>query len=297
MREVFLRAHPQVAREVAQVLLREYEERGIFGRRNLPEDIISEQLPKDTEQALRFITFTVSLDYMRNASELWENGLKTLKDEEVNWIFSPSEVARRDIEDLKRSMLKHGLAKKQNRDPKIWQKLALSFLKHYDGKIEKLFLKHGFDAIKLERELKALKADFPNISGKKMLPHWLRIVQEKLSIPIANIEKLEMPIDVHVVRATFSTGCITGRYSSKGINESLKKKVADVWKQALNGTSITPLMMFRPLWLLSKYGCRYRKDNYRPKFLHCPVSGFCVDGKVKVSSKLVEIETGLSKPG
>jgi len=65
-----------------------------------------------------------------------------------------------------------------------------------------------------------------------------------------------------------------------------------VWEDGLRGTGIAPIEMFRPLWLLSKYGCHYRKNGDRPKFHECPVKDFCVDGKVIVTSARVEIDTG-----
>ena len=48
-----------------------------------------------------------------------------------------------------------------------------------------------------------------------------------------------------------------------------------------------------PLWHLSKYGYRFRKNNICPNRSVCPVKTFCVDGIVKVSAKGVLIKTGL----
>ena len=64
-----------------------------------------------------------------------------------------------------------------------------------------------------------------------------------------------------------------------------------MWKEGLKGTGIAPVEMFRPLWLLSKHGCHYRKNGERPKLEECPVKSFCVEGKVVVTSRKVEIDT------
>jgi hypothetical protein len=75
------------------------------------------------------------------------------------------------------------------------------------------------------------------------------------------------------------------------VNDTIRKRVIEVWNEGLKGTGIAPIELFRPLWLLSKYGCHYRKDGQRPKMNECPVNDFCVDGKVVVTSSKVEIDT------
>jgi N-glycosylase/DNA lyase len=290
---VNLTLNPERAREVARELLSAFEKGGIFGKRQLPDDAVNELLPSlEFEEALLLVTFTTALDYMRNASELWSSSIKTFSDEEVKWVFDPKEVNRKGAKALKKALLKHGLAKKKNRDPQIWFSIASSLAERHNGSLRSLFESYGYDVEFMFKDfLKNRKEEFPSLSGEKLFPHWIRSLRDKFNLPFKNVEKLPIPVDVHVARATFTTGCITGKYSAKGLNETIKRRVVKVWEEGLKGTGIAPMEMFRPLWLLSKYGCHYRKNGERPKRGECPVGHLCVDGKVVVTSGRVEIDT------
>ena len=291
--KVNLKSYPERAREVAFKLKERYEREGIFGHRELPDDAVKELLETVSEEkALLIITFTTALDYMRNASELWKSSLNTFKDGEVDWVFEPQEVAKRGKEELLNALLKHKLAKKKKRDTEVWHAISLTLFREFKGSVRELFEAYDYDVERMFNHFsKERKADFPSLSGSKIFPHWIRSLNEKLNFPFKNLEKLPIPVDVHVARATFTTGCIRGKYSSKGLNETLKRRIVEVWREGLRGTGIAPIEMFRPLWLLSKYGCHYRKNGERPKYPVCPVKELCVDGKVVVSATKVEIDT------
>ena len=288
-----LKLYPKRAREVGIILLEKLEKEGIFGHRELPDDAVKElsgSLDRDT--LLLVITYTTALDYMRNADELWKSSLTTLADEEVSWVFEPKTVVEKGKEELLKALTKHGLAKKKNKDTEIWYRLSETFSKKYENRLINLFEEYDYDVAEMFNDfIKNRKEEFPSLSGVKLFPHWIRSLRDKVSLPFKRVEELPIPVDVHVARATFTTGCITGKYSAKGITETIKKKVIEVWREGLKGTGIAPIEMFRPLWLLSKHGCHYRKDGERPKFNDCPVNSFCVDGKVVVTSKKVEIST------
>lgn len=291
--KVNLHLNPERAREVGLLLLEVLDREGIFGHKDLPDDAVREVAKDlDRETLLLVVTYTTALDYMRNAEELWRSSINTLKDDEVSWVFNPHSVVKRTKGELLKALGKHGLAKKKNRDTEIWYTLSQTLSKKYGGKITPLFEEYSYDAFSMfEDFLKNRKDEFPSLSGMKIFPHWIRSLKEKAPIPIKRVEELPIPVDVHVARATFTTGCITGKYSAKGITEAVKKKVIEVWKEGLKGTGIAPIEMFRPLWLLSKHGCHYRKNGERPKLDQCPVSSYCVEGKVIVTSKKVEIDT------
>jgi len=291
--KVNLRPYPDRARKLAFKLLEEYAERGIFGRRDLPDDGAWEVVGEtDREEGLAFVTLTTALDYLRNASELWKSSSKTFKDSGVRWVFNPKEVVRRSEEELREALLKYGLAKRKERDLKIWLTLSKTMALRYGGRVSALFEEYDYDARRLFEALSdKRKADFPSISGPKMFPHWIRTLKEKFSLPFKGLKSLPLPVDVHVARATFTTGCIRGKYSSKGLNETIRRLVANLWEEALEETDLAPIEVFRPLWLLSKYGCSYRKGEERPKYPSCPVKEFCVDGVVIVTASRVEIDT------
>ncbi|WP_456456946.1 N-glycosylase/DNA lyase [Thermovibrio sp.] len=293
MGKVQLELYPERGKEVALRLKEVLEKEGIFGHRELPDDVLADLLEElSLEKALLVITLTTALDYMRSASELWDSSIKTLRDEEVSWVFEPRKVVAKEEEELLSALKKHGLAKKKHKDLEIWKRISLSLEASYGGSVLKLFEEYDYDVKRMFDDfLKNRKNDFPSLSGVKIFPHWIRSVKDKLNLPFKNLKELPIPVDVHIARATFTTGCIRGKYSSKGINETVRKRVMELWREALKDSDLAPIELFRPLWLLSKYGCHYRKNGERPKFNSCPVKEFCVEGKVVITSSKVEIDT------
>ena len=284
----------QRASKVAEELIEALNRGGIFGRKELPDDM-AESLKKylTEEEFLRFITLTTALDYMRNAEKLWKSSILTIQDEEVKWVFHPEKVTEQGKENLKSALGKHKLAMKKEKDSEIWFKISKALREHYGGSIKQLFETYDYDVGKMFKDFIAgeKKERFPGLSGIKLFPHWIRSLKDKTTLPFKNLHKLPIPVDVHIARATFTTGCITGRYSSKGINDTVRKRVIKVWEEGLKNSGIVPIEMFRPLWLLSKHGCHYRKNGKRPKLSECPVKRYCVEGKVIVTSNRVEIDT------
>ena len=291
--KVNLKLNLERPKEIGELLISVFEAEGIFGHRDLPDDLINEIADTlDSSKLLLIVTLTTALDYMRNANELWQSSLKTLQDEETSWVFIPKQVVRRSEDEVLKALSKYGLAKKKKRDTQIWKSISKTLAEKYGGRIEVLFEEYDYEVDRMfEDFLKNRKEEFPSLSGTKLFPHWIRSLRDKVDLPFKGLENLPIPVDVHVARATFTTGCITGKYSSKGINETIKKRVIEVWKEGLKGTNILPIEMFRPLWLLSKHGCHYRKNGERPKLSECPVRDFCVEGKVVVTSNRVEIDT------
>ncbi len=291
--KVNLKLHPERGRTLAYRLREVYEREGIFGHKELPDDAVREIIDElEEEEVLLLVTLTTALDYMRNADELWKSSIATFRDEEIKWVFNPNEVVRKGKEELSKALQKYRLAKKKVRDVEIWHSISKTLSEKYRGNLKELFAEYDYDVDKMFKDFQTnRKEEFPSISGIKLFPHWIRSLRDKLNIPFKNVEKLPIPVDVHVARATFTTGCITGKYTSKGINETVRKRVIELWEQALRGTGIAPIEMFRPLWLLSKYGCHYRKNGERPKLNQCPAKEFCIEGKVVVTSSKVEIDT------
>ncbi len=288
-----LTLHPDRGRSLACRLREVYQKEGIFGHRKLPDDAVKEVIKElRKEELLLVVTFTTALDYMRNAGELWSSSIATVKDQQLRWVFDPTRVVEMGKEELSRALQKYKLAKKKVKDVEIWHSISQTLSKKYGGSLKNLFEEYDYDVEKMFNDfLKNRKGEFPSLSGVKIFPHWIRSLTDKVELPFKNVEKLPIPVDVHVARATFTTGCITGKYSSKGVNETIRKRVIELWNRALEGTEIAPIQMFRPLWLLSKHGCYYRKDGERPKLKECPVKDFCVEGKVVLTSGRVEIDT------
>jgi len=264
---------------------------GIFGHTEMPETDPPEGVKEGSYEHIMFITMTVSIDYMRDAEQLWEASRKTFEDEKTNWIFYPDKVVKRGKEELKDAMKKYDLSRKPNKDSKkIWFPIAKTFTK-YGGDPTNLFEECNYDAKKLYKKVKGpLKGRFPYLSGSKILPTWIRILFDQAGIEFKNMNEIPIPVDRHIARSTFTLGALQGRYS--GSISDVKSLINDVWKTACEGTEYYPLQFDEMLWRLSKEGCSQRENQSCSLKHKCPAGNFCVDGKVSVSSTEVVIDTG-----
>ena len=133
------------------------------------------------------------------------------------------------------------------------------------------------------------KRYFPYLSGKKILPLWIRMMHDVVGIDLKNLEKIPIPVDIHVARATFCVGGLKGEYV--GSIQDIFGKIDEVWKDACESLPYYRLQLDEPLWHLSKYGCTNRRENYCTKSINCPVSQYCICGRVSVSADKVQINT------
>jgi len=293
------------AKEVAVILYEKFNsDEGIFGHNVMPEDLLptwgsdlsSSGIERGSYEHLLFITLVVSIDYQRSADQLWESGRKTFEDEQIRWLFMPKELVRKPFPEIVRAMKKHRLAKKPNKDARIWSTVSHSFFKFYDSNPLNLIKECNYDALKIfgKKFDPRFKKKFPFLSGNKILPLWIRMLHDNVRVELNNLNKIPIPVDVHIARATFTTGCLIGKYV--GTISDISPKIDEAWKQTLELVNHSQLkyrlQLDEPLWHLSKYGCRFRNGNFCPKKTRCPVNQFCVSGVVNVSAARVEIDTG-----
>ncbi|WP_457568721.1 N-glycosylase/DNA lyase [Desulfurobacterium sp.] len=294
--KINLEIHPERAKKVARILIKELEKDGIFQYKDLPDDEIRKVSFDNKEELVAVLSLITALDYMRDARKLWDSAIETLKDKSLRWIFCPEEVVKKGREKLKKALLKHKIAIRKERDTDIWWNISRTIAGEFGGSFLSFFDNFDYMVDETYKQLDDEKwhKKFPNLSGRKIFPHWIRILSEKVeNLPFGNIDKLPIPVDVHVTRATFTTGCITGTYKAKSITRTVRNLVVKVWDEALKNEGIPPISMFRPLWLLSKHGCHYRKNGECPRKKECPVREFCVPGRVVISAGRVDVDTYL----
>ena len=68
------------AGKLAELLHRKFLSTGIFGRVEMPEDLLPKGVIRGSLEHLLFITLTVAIDYQRDANILWEVSRKTWED-------------------------------------------------------------------------------------------------------------------------------------------------------------------------------------------------------------------------
>jgi len=291
------------AKKVAKILHSKFNSNeGIFGHNTMPEDVKPDTIKWGSEvpgaskyEYLMFITMVVSIDYMRNANRLWESGRMTFDDESTKWLFFPNEVVKHNIEDVKKAMQKHKLSQRPTKDSNIWFKVAESLNKIYEDDPLNIVKEANSDAsmIYSKKFDRTYKKNFPSFTGNKIYPLWIRMLKDNLNINLNNLDKVPLPVDVHVARSTFTTGVIRGEY--EGSFNKISPLVDEVWRDAiyqLNDDDLFyTLQLDEPLWHLSKYGCRKRKERICHREGDCPVGEFCVTGEIKINSSHISVNT------
>ncbi len=278
--------------EIAKILLQTYRRSDLFWDRELgifdkrpPEEIIPNGISKGSREHLLFITLTVALDYMRPAEKLWEASRKTYEDLETRYLFYPEEVVKKEQSELMNDMQKYMLALRPNKDLKIWKTLCETLNSEYDNNPLKLIEKFNYDALELYKYIIAErnKDKFPHLRGKKILPLWLRMMNQQAEIKLDKIDKIPIPVDTHVIKASVMLGIINQDECKNRKGESIKAKIRESWSKILEGTEIYPILLDEPLWILSKYGCSNVIDNNCnlkgdkcPEAEHCPVKNYCI---------------------
>lgn len=300
-----LTINSEKAKSAAIILFEKFNSvEGIFGHNIMPEDLLptwgsdltSSGIEKGSYEHLMFITLVVSIDYQREANQLWEAGRKTFEDERTRWVFYPENVFKKSDAELIEALQEHNLSKKPKKDAlDIWKSVSKSFFEVYSSNPLNLIKKCKYDALeifnkKFDFRFKQL---FPYFSGNKIFPLWVRMLHDNIGIELKNIDKIPIPIDVNIARATFSIGCLTGKY--EGTISKVSSKIDEAWKKTIKLVN-HPKLRYRlqldePLWHLSKYGCRFRRGSSCLKKYECPVSEFCVTGIIYLSAKGIEINT------
>ena len=139
--------------------------------------------------------------------------------------------------------------------------------------------------------------DYPYLRGPKIGPLWLRMLRDNAGIEqLDALDKVPIPVDIHVARATLATGVIRGNVKVQLYD--LFEDIRTAWAESVKGLNakdrpMIALDLDEPLWHLSKYGCTYRDRENRV----CPVSGqceareLCVKGKIAIEKSFLDLDT------
>jgi hypothetical protein len=284
---------PERGKEVIKVLYEAYMKTGIFGKKEMPEDILPTGMIKGSREHMLFITFTVAIDYLRNAEELWESARRTYEDPETRYLFYPEKVYETSFEKIKDDIKKHNLSWRFKKDVSTWKILGTTFWEKWKGDPLNFIKECNYDAELIWRELQ--NKNYPNLKGPKIGPLWIRMLKDNIGLELKNLDKIPIPVDTHVIRATLATGVIRGKF--KTTRDKIIKYTQEVWFESFKklqneGIDLIPLNMDKPLWYLSKNGC-HKRDKITgdcPYYSECIAKEFCVKGKIKISN-IVEVDT------
>lgn len=290
---------------IAPILYEAFRTTGIHGMRDMPEDEPPSGVTRGTPDHIIFLTLTVAIDYQRDAHALWDAARQTWEDPETRFLFDLTAVSEAPAEVVLPAMKKHRLSKKHTNDAKIWQTVAGSFARKWDGDPRQFLADCGWDAPTVLRRLKEdrhrsdvrVAKDFPFLGGNKIGPLWLRMLRDNACVTnLKNLDQVPIPVDVHIARASLSLGIVNGSYS--GAMEPLFRQIRTAWAESVMGLTIDGRPMIaldvdEPLWHLSKFGCASRDPvtGACPLKDTCVVGKYCVAGEVKVQRDRVSMHT------
>ncbi len=278
---------------------------GIHGNTQMPEDITPKGVRHGSLEHIMFITLTVAIDYQRDAIALWGNSRKTFEDPQTAYLFDPKALHETQPSVIREDMQKYSLSKKQHKDAEIWRTVGVTFYKKWQGHPLNFLSDCGFEAPQILLRIRSdmhlynnkPRQDYPYLRGNKIAPLWLRMLRDNVGIAnIKSMDKVPIPVDIHVARATLATGIVRGQYSGnlEGIFEEIRK----AWFESVRGTQLHGREMIaldvdEPLWHLSKYGCTHRDKSSGdcPKFSTCEAKDFCVKGGLEIDSNTVSLDT------
>jgi hypothetical protein len=263
------------ARRVGEALLEAFHANDILGEVSMPEHILPPGVERGSREHLHFITLTVAIDYMRDADKLWAAARQTFADPETRYVFEPARVVETGIAKLTADMSRYRLAKRPHKDvQQIWQAICLTLAQHFDGDVDDLLRQGEFDGPRILNVIRSGRYRFPYLRGAKIGPLWIRMLEDSWQgHHFTGLEKLPIPVDVHIAAATVMTGCVSG--PDAVAFENLRNAVEEVWFDACTDSEHYPLQFDEPLWHLSRRGCR---DTPSFPCVHrdrCPVAGFC----------------------
>jgi len=292
-------------KKVAELLYNSFSTVGIHGRTNMPEDITPNGVVRDSLEHILFITLTVSIDYQRDAPSLWESSRKTFEDPGTRYLFDPKFLHEAPFRKIVEDMQKHKLSKKPQKDANIWRTVGVTFYKKWDGDPRNFLQNCDWDSLTVLDRLRndthlyngRLVPDYPYLRGLKIGPLWLRMLRDNVGISqLINLERVPIPVDIHVARATLTTGVVRGNAEIR--LDELFEYIRKAWFESVKDLSVKNRPMIaldvdEPLWHLSKYGCtkRDKATSYCPVYSSCEARDFCIKGKIKIENSVVDLET------
>jgi len=292
-------------RMVAELLYNSFSTTGILGRTDMPEDLIPSGVQRGSVEHLLFLTLTVSIDYQRDAVALWRSSSQNFEGPATRYLFNPKSLHEQSAQQITTDMQINKLSKKPKKDAYIWRTVGVTFFKKWEGDPRNFLESCNCDSLTILDHLKndnhvynkRLVPDYPYLRGPKIGSLWLRMLRDNAGIrKLKNLDKVPIPVDIHVARATLTTGVIRGKIRSH--LHDLFEDIRTAWAESVKGLNAEDRPMIaldvdEPLWHLSKYGCTFRDKETGV----CPVSGqceardFCVKGKIAIEKSFLDLDT------
>lgn len=117
----------------------ELHKNGVLGGEIMPEDE-NPNLSKESNENYIYFTLPMALNYQRNSYKLWEAANKSYRDTEVKDVFCPAKVTKMTADSLRQKLLKYKIALQPNKHIEIWQTIANTIERNFNGDLRPLFI-------------------------------------------------------------------------------------------------------------------------------------------------------------
>ncbi len=271
----------------------------------MPEDLPPAGVTTGSLEHLLFITLTVAIDYQRDAIDLWRSSRDAFEDPLTRFLYNPQALHEAGVSKVGQDMQRHRLSKKLQKDAFIWHTIGVTFHKKWAGDPRRFLADCGWDAPTILARLQAdrhpqngrMVLDYPFLRGAKIGPLWLRMLRDNVGIAdLKGLDRVPIPVDIHVARATLCLGVVKGRYA--GPLADLFERVREAWFESVGGLIVRGRPMIaldvdEPLWHLSKYGCTHRggTTDLCPVYHRCEARDLCAEGIVQTEKTTIQVDT------
>lgn len=194
-----------------------------------------------------YFTLPVCINFQRSSPAMWQSAYDTYKDLETHDVFFPEWVVETSRSDIQDRLIKHRLALQTNKHTDIWIAICKTLHKFFDDDPREIIAAADNDVLKLLHILQTShKKQFPYLSGPKLSNYWPFILSEYTDISLRNPHEISIIPDTHVIKSSIHLGLVSAKATSL--------QIVAVWKELLDGSTITPVEMHPVLWNWSRAG-------------------------------------------
>lgn len=201
--------------------------------------------PKGSRENYLYFTLPVCINFQRSSPAMWASALKTHQDENTRYLFYPEKVVKKDRLVIQKDITKHKLGLQPNKHTDIWIAISKTLNEHYDNDPRKVMEEGCFDArLVIQTVQKEKKKLFPYLSGTKMANYWLYILSHYTDLDLKNKKEISIIPDTHVMQSSIKLGLTNKLHTPLA--------VAEIWKELLSGSDLSPIDMHPVLWNWSR---------------------------------------------
>ncbi len=226
----------------------------LFKRGKIPtlaKHEVHPKLVKGSRENYLYFTLPPCINFQRQSPAMWASALKTWNDPATNYLFFPEKIAGKSRKQIQKDLLKHKLALQLNKHTDIWIAVSKAFAVHFKNDPRELFKRADWDVASIHRIIQQeMRKDFPYISGPKMANYWLYILSHFTNAKFKNMHEISIIPDTHVLQSSVKLGLTT--------TATTPVEVAQVWKELLDGSTVTPVEMHPVLW-------NWSRNNFLPE--------------------------------